>query len=97
MPIKKQRHVHYDGTDLQVFSVVYRTLDGKFISTVLVAYDDSEAMRNAIIRMEFVPGAHRVDSLGCVGTLYELLTCRKAIPLLQLHTWSQLLEVESCR
>jgi len=97
MPIKKQGHVHYDGPDLRVFSVIYRTFDGKFISTVLVAYDDSEAMRNAIIRMEFVPGAHRVDSLGCVGTLYELLTCRKAIPLLQLHVWSQLPEVEPCQ
>jgi len=90
MSVKVQKHVHYDGTDLGVFSVIYITSDQRCISTVVVAYDHSEATRNAIVRMERVPDAVRLHTVMLVGTLYDLLTCRTPISLMVLQSWQEL-------
>jgi len=94
MSVKVQKHVHYDGTDLGIFSVIYLTSDQRCIGTVAVAYDRAEATRNAIVRMECVPNAVRLHTVTLVGTLYDLLTCRTPVPLMVLQSWR---EIKPCQ
>jgi len=94
---EERKHVCYDGIDLGVFSVIYITSDQRYISTVAVAYDRSEATRNAVVRMERVPDAARLHSVTFVGMLYDLLTCRTPLSLMILQSWSELQGVEPCQ
>jgi len=73
----------YNGPMVQVYSVIYGTGGPTNIVCVLVAEDDTQAMQNAFIRIEYVEGAQSLIKVLHIGSIYDLLTARRPLAVVE--------------